>query len=473
MPNHLTDSNPRLAQERANYDVFLARVASAMLLITLITAAFLHHTPLTFALAVLAPSLPLWLALTAPGALSTRCVMAVGLMLQATVLVDASYGTVEAHFGFFVLLAFLLGYADWRPLLAATLAGAATHLIGWGTQRWLASFYLLPEGHSAGMILVHAAFLVGEACVLIRIAQAMAAFHVESWQHEQIKQRFVQFSEGARTFCQEVLTIAADMQLARLQDHAKQQRHSEGQAEQAMQDVLTRVQSVSSVSLRLREEQMAGADRTAESAQAIRTALTGLDAVHGGIDGVASFTAQFENASANIDQITATIHNVATQTNLLALNASIEAARAGEAGRGFAVVADEVRKLSHMVAAEAAKVEAAVGETRAATCSVLQAVSNARNTLDHASAQITQSMSHLSQIEADARSAGERSAEVVVQSAQQQEAVDRIGVAVTRIVRVGDDTRQDTTRVIERLNAMVSAAERLRHDGHAVFAAHG
>ncbi len=79
---------------------------------------------------------------------------------------------------------------------------------------------------------------------------------------------------------------------------------------------------------------------------AVQKVLSSVQDLAGALEAVTAHLDTLRSAADGIDDISASILDIAGQTNLLSLNATIEAARAGEHGKGFAVVAEAVRRLS-------------------------------------------------------------------------------------------------------------------------------
>ncbi|MBL9164283.1 MAG: response regulator [Planctomycetaceae bacterium] len=80
-------------------------------------------------LAAAIDSLPIALAIFAPGKTLTRHTIAVAQMSTSAMLIHLSGGRIEAHFHIFGSLAFLALYRDWRVLITASAVVTVDHLI--------------------------------------------------------------------------------------------------------------------------------------------------------------------------------------------------------------------------------------------------------------------------------------------------------------------------------------------------------
>lgn len=103
-------------------------------------------------------------------------------------------------------------------------------------------------------------------------------------------------------------------------------------------------------------------------------------------------------STAQIQEITSTISDIAAQTNLLALNASIEAARAGEHGKGFAVVAEEVRKLAEQSDQEVSKVGQLVSDITKNIDQVVASTDETRGLITSSTDTVEQTAEALNQV---------------------------------------------------------------------------
>ena len=113
---------------------------------------------------------PIVLLRTAPGAFVGRAAVAVSFMLFPALMIHLTRGMLEMHFGIFVTLAFLMAYCEWRLIVLA--AGViAVHHLGFNfLQAANTGVYVLPQAASMQVILVHAAYVVFEAAVLVYLA---------------------------------------------------------------------------------------------------------------------------------------------------------------------------------------------------------------------------------------------------------------------------------------------------------------
>jgi len=296
--------------------------------------------------AISAIGLGVWMA--SPGSLLSRLVFAFALTAMVALHIDLGRGTIEFHFGVFVVLGLLLVYSDWRPILLAAGLVAVEHLVTDRLQAFGADVYCTTSP-SILKVVMHAVYV---------ILQTWAEIYMTVWMNRAARQGTA--SADALTDTLERLRAA----LATTQESAARIESASHEIAGGNADLRQRTEQ-SAAQLRRAAGSMAQltaiVNSSAESAEgANRQAASASQVAERGGEVVREVVSKMDDiatSSRRIADIIGVIDGIAFQTNILALNAAVEAARAGEQGRGFAVVASEVRSLAQRSATAAREIK--------------------------------------------------------------------------------------------------------------------
>jgi methyl-accepting chemotaxis protein len=433
----------------------------------------------------------------APGSVITRIAMASAFMVMTALHIHQSHGMIEMHFGVFALLAILLCYHNWVPIVTAAAVIAVHHLAFYYFQTQDLPVWVLSTDNTGWwVIMLHAMYVVIETAILLIIVSRLRKDSLQSEELVQYAQAITQQQgkvdltrRSSRSTAalssfdnvmQEIFKLATQVkhvanqlstegsQLANNTDALNSATDIQLQEANNLSEIITSVlNAIEKIS-----ENAVSAAETADTANQKSIEMTSINNelkvsttnLANNIENASLTIKTLNDHSKNIGSVLDVIRGIAEQTNLLALNAAIEAARAGDQGRGFAVVADEVRTLAQRTQQSTEEIDRMIEELQSQSKSAVEAIENSHSMASKSVDTTNNFTNHIEEVCESIRFIHSINNQISELSTAQASTVDKTSKSLQSILETSDNTKERCTQTqssAKALSNMSSSLEEL------------
>ncbi|HEY5994557.1 MAG TPA: methyl-accepting chemotaxis protein [Gallionellaceae bacterium] len=201
---------------------------------------------------------------------------------------------------------------------------------------------------------------------------------------------------------------------------------------------------------------------TEQGAQAVRNAISGMDAIREQIQETAKRIKRLGESSQEIGDIVDLISDITEQTNVLALNAAIQAASAGEAGRGFSVVAEEVQRLAERSAEATKQIGALVKTIQGDTQDAVAAMEKSTQGVVEGAKLSDEAGQSLREIEQVSHELADLISSISVSTQVQTDMAQEVATTMAEILQMTERTTEDTRKTADSVTELANLASDLK-----------